>query len=360
MSNGFNPTYSISPRLLENIKQIALLINELNQAKLTRIVLLNLEENAREVSTYSSTAIEGNPLPLTAVRKILKNQPNHLRDTEQEITNYNEALIYLRNYNQTAKLDFQTKAREKASVNLKLILEIQKIVMLKLLPKAKLGKLRKEPVFVNNPQTDKTIYWPPDHHEVPKLINELINFTSKNTHILDPIILAGIFHKQFVVIHPFIDGNGRCTRLLTKHLLANLGLNTFHLFSFENYYNQNVTEYFQLVGIRGNYYDIYKKLDFSEWLEYFSSGIIDELLRIRPFIKQESINPKNTLEKHDKKILDYINKHGFITDKIYSSLTERAKATRSLDFQKLIQLDLIQKLGKGPATYYKLINKSFT
>ncbi len=352
MTSDFNPIYSISPKLLENIKQITLLINELNHANLTRLVLLSLEENARQVSTHSSTAIEGNPLPLTVVKKILKNQPNKLRDTEQEITNYNEALIYLKNYSKIPRIS--SSAKEKTSINLKLILDIQKIVMLKLLPKAKLGKLRKEPVFVNNPQTGKTIYWPPDHHDVPKLVNELINFTTKNIDILDPVILAGLFHKQFVIIHPFIDGNGRCTRLLTKHLLANLGLNTFHLFSFENYYNQNVSQYFQLVGIRGNYYDLYKKLDFSEWLEYFSGGIIDELLRVKPLIKQESINPKNTLEKHDKKILDYINKHGFITDKIYSSLTERAKATRSLDFQKLIQLDLIKRLGKGPATYYKL------
>jgi hypothetical protein len=71
------------------------------------------------------------------------------------------------------------------------------------------------------------------------LMQELIQFSDKNQEVIDPLILAGIFHKQMVIIHPFIDGNGRTTRLATKILLAILGINTFKLFSFENYYNKN-------------------------------------------------------------------------------------------------------------------------
>jgi hypothetical protein len=42
-----------------------------------------------------------------------------------------------------------------------------------------------------------------------------------------------------------------------------------------------------------------------------------------------------------------------VTDKIYASLTKRAKATRNLDFQKLIALGMIRREGKGKATFYK-------
>lgn len=117
-----------------------------------------------------------------------------------------------------------------------------------LLPKHQSGRYQKEPVFVNDPKLRKTIYWPPDHQEVPKLMTELIQFVAENKRQLDPIVLAGrvcgVFHKQFVVIHPFIDGNGRTVRLATKSILADLGLDTFHLLSFENYHNRNVTAYF--------------------------------------------------------------------------------------------------------------------
>jgi len=52
-----------------------------------------------------------------------------------------------------------------------------------------------------------------------------------------------------------------------------------------------------------------------------------------------------------------VAKKGFIKDKDYSKLTERAKATRSLDFKKLIEMGLIEKKGKGKATYYQIKTK---
>ena len=52
-------------------------------------------------------------------------------------------------------------------------------------------------------------------------------------------------------------------------------------------------------------------------------------------------------------MLAHIEKYGFVTDKIYSTLTTRAKATRNLDFKKLISLGIITMQGKGKATYYK-------
>ena len=340
----FNPRFNITQKLLANIKQITVLIVELNNKSFPKTVLLELEKTAREVSSHSSTSIEGNPLPLTVVKKILKTKPENIRDSEQEVLNYNLALEKLN------KL-IQFKERD---LGLNLILKIQGIVTYKLLNKAHCGKIRKEPVFVNDPRVGKTVYWPPDHQDVEQLLNELIKYISKNELKIDPLILAGIFHKQFVVIHPFTDGNGRTVRLITKLILANMGLNTFNLFSFENYYNQNVTKYFQKVGVSGNYYDIKDKLDFTEWLEYFTDGITDELLRVGAELKALSITPDTTLEQYHNKVLKYIKEHGYINDKLYSTLTDRAKATRSLDFQKLINLGLIERFGKGKATYYKL------
>jgi Fic family protein len=188
-------------------------------------------------------------------------------------------------------------------------------------------------------------------------MQNLVEFINSNRERIDPLILAGVFHKQMVIIHPFMDGNGRTTRLVTKALLAAMGLNTFNLFSFENYYNQNVPKYFRTVGEFGNYYEIVEKIDFTKWLEYFTEGIIDELLRVQKMLPQIAVSPKSELQSHHLKILEFIQKKGFITDRDYATLTDRAKATRALDFQKLIKLELIERRGKARATYYVLKEK---
>ncbi|PIZ00313.1 hypothetical protein COY62_03260 [bacterium (Candidatus Howlettbacteria) CG_4_10_14_0_8_um_filter_40_9] len=340
----FEPRFTITSRLLANVKRIGIIIADLNGRRFDKLSLVKLEKSARELSSYSSTSIEGNPLPLTDVKIIIKNQPKNLRDSEKEIVNYNTALEFL---DQNIKL-------KTPSFNTNLILKIQKQVTLGLISAGNSGKLRSAPVFVNNPALKKTVYLPPNHQDVKDLMDELIRFIAKNIDDLDPLILAGIFHKQFVIIHPFIDGNGRTARLATKVLLANMGLDMFNLFSFENYYNQNVTKYFSKVGILGNYYDINDKVDFTDWLEYFTDGIIDELLRVSKILEKEKVSPETTLKSYHQNIIDYIVQNGFIADRDYAKLTDRAKPTRNNDFNKLISLGLIERLGKGKATYYKL------
>jgi len=343
----FNPKYTITNKLLENIKIITTKVIDLNQKSFTKPALVELQGRAETTSTYASTSIEGNPLPLTDVKRILKNKPEHIRDSEQEVINYNKIL---------KEINIRL-GKGVIPLTLELILSLQKKVIEKLLPNCQSGKLRKEPVFVNDPRTQATTYWPPEAKEVLSLMSELIDFISNNKNRIDPLILAGIFHKQMVIIHPFMDENGRTNRLITKILLAGMGLNTFNLFSFENYYNKNVTKYFEIVGVRGNYYDIKNNIDFTLWLEYFTDGIIDELLRVEKLLPQVVISPQMTLQAHHKKIIEIIRQKGFVADRDYAGLVKRAKATRRLDFNKLIKLGLIARKGKGKNTYYILKNK---
>ncbi|MDP4007922.1 MAG: Fic family protein [Candidatus Peregrinibacteria bacterium] len=340
----FNPKYQISAKILANIKSIATLIYDLNNRNFSKVVLMDLIQRAHEISAHASTSIEGNPLPLTDVKTLLKSNPKHIRDSEREVLNYNKALTWLDSFAKKKDVQF----------DLSLILDIHKFVVKDLMSDSRCGKIRKEPVFVNDPLIRKTIYWPPDHQDVNALMKDLFVFLDKNKGYTDPLILAGIFHKQFVVVHPFVDGNGRTVRLTTKILLRAMGLNIFNLFSFENYYNQNVSKYFEKVGVKGNYYDICDQIDFTSWLEYFTDGIIDELLRVSKILAKKSITPKTILKEHHKQILDYIEKNDFITDKIYSTLTQRAKPTRNQDFNHLIDLGLIEMVGKGKATIYRL------
>ncbi|MEK7155143.1 MAG: Fic family protein [Patescibacteria group bacterium] len=338
----FSPKYSITEKLLANIKRINSLVIGLNYKRFPYPVLVNLERSARDLSTFASTSIEGNPLPLTEVKRILKSAPSHARDSEKEVLNYNQALV---------ELDKKLQKKD-AILSLALILHIHRQVTKDLLPPLESGNLRQRPVVVNNPQTSQIVYLPPDYKDVQPLIESLIEFILNNKNKIDSLILAGIFHKQVVIIHPFMDGNGRTTRLATKMLLAQMGVNTFKLFSFENYYNKNVTRYFQSVGEQGNYYELANIIDFTHWLEYFTEGIIDELLRVQKTLPQAITSPETNLQPHLIKLLGYLQVNGFIADRDYAKLVNRAKATRALDFKKLIILKLIERKGKGRATFY--------
>jgi Fic family protein len=337
----WHPKYTITDHLLANIKKVNNLVNELNNNRFPNVILLELERNAREVSTFASTSIEGNPLPLTEVKKILKTKPAHIRDSEKEVLNYNQALQDL---NKTLK-------KKGIKLSLSLILSIQGQIMNGLLPKFETGKFRQKPVTVNDPHTGQPVFLPPDAKDVIPLMEALVDYINGNTNNVDSLVLAGIFHKQMVVIHPFMDGNGRTTRLVTKTLLAAMGLDTFNLFSFENYYNRNVTKYFKTVGEFGNYYEIAQNIDFTTWLEYFTEGIIDELLRVQKLLSK-SPSPDTELKPHHVKIINHIRNNGFIKNSDYAILTDRAKATRALDLKKLIDLGLIERKGIGKSTYY--------
>lgn len=337
----FKPKYTITNTLATNMRKVGEIIGELNSKSLSNTVLMNMERDARALSAHSSTQIEGNPLPLTDVKKIIKSKPEHIRDTEREVLNYNKAM---------SMLDEQIRDGKIGKLSNNFICQIQSMVIDGLISDSYKGKYRTEPVFVNDLIKRETIYLPPDAKDVETLMTELIAFINENKGKIDPLIIAGLFHKQAVVIHPFIDGNGRTTRLIAKTLLAELGVNTFPLFSFENYYNNNVTKYFQNVGVIGNYYDISETIDFTKWLEYFTDGIIDELNRVKSQFPQY----QERLEPHHKQILEYIKEHGSITMREYAEITDRARPTRIQDFKKLVNFGIITPVGVGKATYYVL------
>lgn len=336
----FEPKYTVTDALLANIKRIAEVVTSLNERRFPHVVVFEMERVAREISAHASTSIEGNPLPLTDVKRLLKQAPERVRDSEREVLNYNEALLTLKK-----RIDAGI-----SMIDLPVILETQRQVTKGLLPDFSSGALRTAPVFVNDPKIGQTIFWPPDHEDVQKLLEDLLEFSTTKKEKIDSLILAGIFHKQFVLVHPFMDGNGRTVRLLTTSLLATLGIDIFHLFSFERYYNANVTKYFTMVGERGSYYDL--NIDFTPWLEYFTDGVLDELLRVKDVLEKSVESPASGMKDHHRVVLEYLKDYPSINDTIYATLVDRAKPTRALDFRYLLDQKLIERHGKGRATYY--------
>ncbi|VAX07126.1 hypothetical protein MNBD_GAMMA26-1414 [hydrothermal vent metagenome] len=343
----WSPQYTISNKLLLTIREIGESIGEIKAQNLTHATLAKLELNARELSSYASTSIEGNPLPLTDVKRLLKSRKESIRDTEREVLNYNNTLQTL----------YKSVSQDRFKLSVKTLEHVQGLVVNGLMDNlSHCGALRQDPVIIRNPhKIDEVVFIPPDAKDVRQLTKELMDFVNENVGKIDPVILAGVFHRQNVIIHPFIDGNGRTTRLLTTAILGKTGLDLFEIFSFEDYYNRNITRYFKAVGLEGDYYDLKEKIDFSAWLEYFAEGILDELRRIIKILP-EQLNTKPRLEPNHQQILDYIHERGSITQREYGAISDRSLASRKLDFEKLVQLNLIESKGIGRGTYYVLVS----
>ncbi|MES2677507.1 MAG: Fic family protein [Pseudomonadota bacterium] len=338
----WHPKYTITNKMLHCLRQIGEAMGVVKSINISGDNLVELKYQARVLSSFASTSIEGNPLPLTDVKRLIKQSPKVIRDTEKEIINYNKALVYI---NKKVKAgQFKLSHSE--------ITHIQSLVVDGLMANsADVGKYRKRAVVIRDPRSASDIrFIPPDYKDVKPLMDNLINFINRNVGKIDAILLAGLFHKQYVIIHPFMDGNGRTTRLITTALLGSLGFNLLEIFSLENYYNQNVSKYFDYVGAVGDYYETKNDLDFTNWLEYFADGLLDELKRVQKTLPNFTKPPR--LEKHHQDILKFIEKSGSISQKEYTNISNRSLAARKQDFKKLVEIGLISAEGKGKATYY--------
>ena len=171
--------------------------------------LKSLKESINLEWTYNSNGIEGNTLTLRETQVVLegitvggKSIKEHL-----EAINHEQAILFL---------DELVKDNEPITEwNIKNIHGL----ILKEIDNENAGKYRGENVTIKG-----ATHIPPDYIKVPELMEKLIlNYETWNNY--HPIIRAALLHGELVKIHPFIDGNGRTSRLLMNLELMNSGYN---------------------------------------------------------------------------------------------------------------------------------------
>lgn len=171
--------------------------------------LKSLKESINLEWTYNSNGIEGNTLTLRETQVVLegitvggKSIKEHL-----EAINHEKAILFL---------DDLVKDNEPISEwNIKNIHQL----ILKDIDNENAGRYRKENVTIKG-----ATHIPPDYLKVPELMEKLIlNYNIWSEY--HPIIQAALLHGELVKIHPFVDGNGRTSRLLMNLVLMNNGYN---------------------------------------------------------------------------------------------------------------------------------------
>ena len=171
--------------------------------------LKSLKESINLEWTYNSNGIEGNTLTLRETQVILegitvggKSIKEHL-----EAINHEQAILFL---DELVKEDNPI-----TEWNIKNIHQL----ILKEIDNENAGKYRKENVTIKG-----ATHIPPDYITVPELMEKLI-LNYKTWNIYHPIVKATLLHGELVKIHPFIDGNGRTSRLIMNLDLMNSGYN---------------------------------------------------------------------------------------------------------------------------------------
>ncbi len=347
----FEPKFTISPKILESLSQIAEIKGMVHQSTLLPMREAFLRRFATIKMAHTSTGIEGNTLTELQVKDVASGKP---------VLAENRQIIEVENYLKALKQVDQV-SQNQIIFDVGDILSLHRTVIYNLVEKSKTGCFRPGPVYVVNVlsnRQEKVVYTPPKSSQVPTLIAELISWL-KSSQPLHPIIRAGILHYQFETIHPFIDGNGRVGRLLTLLHLYQSGWDFRKVLVLEDFYNQNRKRYYQ--GLQtGSSYSKREGVDLTNWLEYFTEGFLEETKKVQDQISiLNTIGEKgiveNILNPDEIKIIDFALSLGKITSDDVVDMLSVSKRTAQGKLKRLEEIKVLKKEGAGPSTFYRLV-----
>lgn len=190
--------------LLEEIDALKSQLDNIRQMDSYRITeALELEY------TFESNRIEGNTLTLQETDLVInegltisgKSMREHL-----EAVNHNEAIEYIK--------DLMKRA---ISMNERELLVVHNLILRGIMPEHA-GKYRNVQVMIKG-----SSHMPPQPYLVSKQMEDLFAWYAQVKNQLHPVVLAAEMHERLVTIHPFIDGNGRTSRLLMNLILLSSG-----------------------------------------------------------------------------------------------------------------------------------------
>ena len=159
--------------------------------------------------TFESNRIEGNTLTLRETDLVInegltisgKSMREHL-----EAINHVEAVAYIK---QLIERNFSFNERE--------LLSVHNLILRGIIPEDA-GRYRKVQVMIKG-----SSHMPPQPFLVQKQMEDYFLWMEENKNKLHPVILAAEMHERLVTIHPFIDGNGRTSRLIMNLILLQNG-----------------------------------------------------------------------------------------------------------------------------------------
>jgi Fic family protein len=349
----FRPNFTITPAMLSAISEISEIKAVVERSKVLPLNEAQLRRKAIVRMAHTSTSIEGNPLAEFQVDKVLSGASiNADQKSIMEVKNYQKALELM-----------DTLSSTHPTMTIQEVLKVHGMLMDGLLVAEKTGHFRPGPIYiVDDLGNGEEIlrYEGPPSEKVTYLVNELLTWlVQARKENLHPVLMAGIFHVQFVTIHPFSDGNGRITRLLTQLILYQLGWDFRKILVLEDFYNRDRQSYYNaLNGVQGKKF--HNGEDLTPWLEYFIYGFLVEARKVADsismigFARPSEESEQIFLDKDEIKLMDFLTTTGRITSNDVEEVLGVAKRTSQVKLKALVEKGLISVQGAGPSTFYIL------
>lgn len=338
----FEPQFTYTDKIVNYIAKIASAKEVISNAKLIPLYDTKLKQDALIRSSHYSTSIEGNPLNLDEVKTLINNNQEPTTKAEQEVLNYFNVLNQLDRYSDKV-------------ITKNTILSIHKELTKGLLSNPENeGKFRDTRVFIGNLHTQKINYMPPDAYKVPGLVDELLDWLNNSTNEMYPVIIAGILHYELVRIHPFVDGNGRTSRLMATLILSIHKFNIDSYFTLDEYYNRDRQAYVDALNSAD------KNHDLTNWLEYFCQGVLYSIDKVKlEVLKLDQITSKYDnaiqLTPNEISVLTLLEEKKHIQNKDIQEMLNISPQASYKVIKKLKDKELIESRGKGRNTEYILL-----
>ncbi len=173
-------------------------------------ILNQLKEYYKIGLTYTSNALEGNSLTISETKVVLE---DGLTIGGKPLKDHFEALGHAEAY------DLLYKFAKNKSISEEEVKKLHQLFYARI-DKKNAGKYRSVPALITGSQ-----YPLPSPKDILDLMHKFISQSNQMRSVKHPVEVAALTHKEFVFIHPFIDGNGRVARLLMNLVLLQEGYN---------------------------------------------------------------------------------------------------------------------------------------
>ena len=190
--------------------------------------------------------------------------------------------------------------------------------------------------------------------DTPRLMSELIEWTNTTleTKALHPLLVIGIFTVTFLAIHPFQDGNGRLSRILTALLLLRCGYAYTPYSSLESVIENSKQGYY--LALRQTQQSIRTdRPNWQPWLVFFLRALQQQMWRLKKKVEREHLVLAE-LPSLALQILEFAREHGRVTMGEILALTGASRNTVKTHLRRLVEDNFLEVVGKGRGAWYRI------
>jgi len=190
--------------------------------------------------------------------------------------------------------------------------------------------------------------------DTPREMRELVIWTREalDDGSLHPLVVVALFVVTFLAIHPFQDGNGRLSRILTSLLLLRAGYSYIPYSSMESIVEKNKKSYY--LSLRRTQTTLGQdKTDWIPWLRFFLTSLKRQKDHLEHKLQAHEEIALKGLPEHAERILQYLSEHSRITTREASELTGAGVPTTKARLKKLVQDGHIELHGQGRGAFYQ-------